>query len=110
MVPQLGNTYFIYLHEITRFGSSNFPLPNHHGRIFQVLSKKYFKFLLSKWVRYDPVRQKSTFLVEDGKNVEKLVYTLDSGIDVRQGKRVGPGKFGIKNKSRALNTHVICSK
>ena len=68
-----------------------------------LVTLQYFKFLLSKWVKYDPVRQKSTFLAEDGKNLEKLVYTLDSGIDVRQGKRVGPGKFGIKNKHRALN-------
>ena len=33
-----------------------------------------------------------------------------SGIDVGQGINVGPGKFGKKNKCRALNTHVICSK
>ena len=31
--------------------------------------------------------------------------TLDSGIDVGQGINVGPGKFGKKNKCRALNTH-----
>ena len=32
--------------------------------------------------------------------------TLASGIDVEQGINVGPGKFGKKNKRRALNTHV----
>ena len=36
--------------------------------------------------------------------------TLASGIDVGQGINVGPGKFGKKNKRRALNTHVLCSK
>ena len=29
--------------------------------------------------------------------------TLESGIDVGQGINVGPGKFGKKNKHRALN-------
>jgi hypothetical protein len=36
--------------------------------------------------------------------------TLASGKDVGQGINVGPGKFGKKNKRRALNTHVLCSK
>ena len=31
------------------------------------------------------------------------VFTLESGIDVRQGINVGPGKFGKNNKRRALN-------
>ena len=35
---------------------------------------------------------------------------LASGIDVGQGINVGPGKFGKKNKRRALNTHALCSK
>ena len=38
------------------------------------------------------------------------MYTLASGIDVGQGINVGPEKFGKKNKRRALNTHVLCSK
>ena len=32
-----------------------------------------------------------------------LLSTLASGIDVGQGINVGPGKFGKKNKRRALN-------
>ena len=32
-------------------------------------------------------------------------YNLDSRIDVRQGIKVGPGKFDKKNKHRALNKH-----
>ena len=36
--------------------------------------------------------------------------SLDSGIDVGQGINVGPGKFVKKNKRRALNTLVLCSK
>ncbi len=36
--------------------------------------------------------------------------TLESGIDVGQPINVGPGIFGKKNKHRALNTHVLCSK
>ena len=36
--------------------------------------------------------------------------TLAPGIDVGQGINVGSGKFGKKNKRRALNTHVLCSK
>ena len=32
--------------------------------------------------------------------------TLASGIDLGQEINVGPGKFGKKNKRRALNTHV----
>ena len=36
-----------------------------------------------------------------------LLSTLESGIDVGQGINVGPGKFGKKNKRRALNTHVL---
>ena len=36
--------------------------------------------------------------------------TLASGIDVGQGINIGPGKFGKKNKRRAFNTHVLCSK
>ena len=34
--------------------------------------------------------------------------TLASGIDLGQGINVEPGKFGKKNKRRALNTHVLC--
>ena len=37
-------------------------------------------------------------------------FTLESVIDVGQGISVGPGKFDKKNKRRALNTHVLCSK
>ena len=33
----------------------------------------------------------------------KWVPALDSAIDVGQGINVGPGKFGKKNKRRALN-------
>ena len=36
--------------------------------------------------------------------------TLESVIDVGQGISVGPGKYDKKNKRRALNTHVLCSK
>ena len=36
---------------------------------------------------------------------KKIEITLASGIDVGQGINVGPGKFGKKNKRRALNTH-----
>ena len=43
-------------------------------------------------------------------NLNRLTYTLESGIDVGQGINVGPGKFGKKNKRRALNTHVLCSE
>ena len=38
------------------------------------------------------------------------LHTLASGIDIGQGINIGPGKFGKKNKRRALNTHVLCSK
>ena len=47
------------------------------------------------------------------KSVQKIplmIVTLASGIDVGQGINVGPGKFDKKNKRRALNTHVLCSK
>ena len=40
----------------------------------------------------------------------KMRSTLESVIDVGQGISVGPGKFDKKNKRRALNTHVLCSK
>ena len=40
----------------------------------------------------------------------KYTGTLESVIDVGQGISVGPGKFDKKNKRRALNTHVLCSK
>ena len=40
----------------------------------------------------------------------KETFTLESVIDVGQGISVGPGKFDKKNKRRALNTHVLCSK
>ena len=43
-------------------------------------------------------------------NSVRLLITLESRIDVGQGINVGPGKFGKKNKRRALNTHVLCSK
>ena len=39
-----------------------------------------------------------------------LELTLASGIDVGQGINVGLGKFNKKNKHRALNTLVLCSK
>ena len=42
--------------------------------------------------------------------VEQGACTLESVIDVGQGISVGPGKFDKKNKGRALNTHVLCSK
>ena len=35
--------------------------------------------------------------------------TLASGIDVGQRINVGPGKYGKKDKRRALNTHIQCS-
>ena len=42
---------------------------------------------------------------------EKLKWsTLASGIDVGQGINEEPGKFGKKNRCRALNIHVLCSK
>ena len=34
--------------------------------------------------------------------------TLDSGIDVGQEIKVGPGKFGKKNKHGALNKRRVC--
>ena len=36
--------------------------------------------------------------------------TLESVIDVGQGISIGPGRFDKKNKRRALNTLVLCSK
>ena len=39
-----------------------------------------------------------------------LVGTLESVIHVGQGISVESGKFDKKNKRRALNTHVLCSK
>ena len=39
-----------------------------------------------------------------------VARSLNSGIDVGQGINVGPGKFGKKNRRRALNTLVLCSK
>ena len=39
-----------------------------------------------------------------------LPGTLESGIDVGQGIKVGPGKLGKKNKRRALNTPILCSE
>ena len=36
--------------------------------------------------------------------------TLASEKDVGQGINIGQRKFGKKNKRRALNTHVLCSK
>ena len=38
-------------------------------------------------------------MAEDGKNLEKLVHTLDSVIDVGQGINVGHGKFGKNLRS-----------
>ena len=43
-------------------------------------------------------------------NHSEIELTLESGIDVGQLINVGPGKFGKKNKRRALNTHVLCTK
>ena len=48
------------------------------------------------------------------KNIPELkivdyAATLASSIDVGQGINVGPGKFGKKNKCRALNTHFLCT-
>ena len=44
------------------------------------------------------------------KDISTKLTTLESVIDVGQGISVGPGKFDKKNKRRALNTHVLCSK
>ena len=41
---------------------------------------------------------------------DKVQSTLASRIDVGQGINLGPGKFGKKNKCRALYTHDLCSK
>jgi hypothetical protein len=35
--------------------------------------------------------------------ISEILSTLESGIDVRQGINVEPGKFDKKNKYRALN-------
>ena len=55
-----------------------------------------------------------TFLLKVvmGNKLDTIIFTstLASRIDVGQGVNVGPGKFGKKNKRRALNTHVLCSK
>ena len=41
-------------------------------------------------------------------NLRKLIQsTLESGIDVRQGITVGPGKFVEKHKRRALNKRRV---
>ena len=45
-----------------------------------------------------------------GADIFLIASTLASGIDAGQGINVGPGKFGKKNKRRALNTHLLCSK
>ena len=39
-----------------------------------------------------------------------ILPTLASEIDIGQGINIGPGEFVKKNKRRALNTHVLCSK
>ena len=57
-----------------------------------------------------PISFKATKLVDRNLRIMKYIGTLASRIDVGQGINVGPGKFGKKNKRRALNTHVLCSK
>ena len=49
-----------------------------------------FVCLLHSWAKY----------------IVQVHATLESGIDVGQGMNVGPGKFGKKNKGRALNNHL----
>ena len=40
----------------------------------------------------------------------KVVKAFLNIWDIGQGINVGPGKFGKKDKRRALKTHVLCSK
>ena len=61
--------------------------------------------------------QRYTYRARSTLNILVIFYwnfllggTLESVIDVGQGISVGPGKFDKKNKRRALNTHVLCSK
>ena len=54
--------------------------------------------------------EQRTFFFQNIIDKEKTLRTIESGIDVGQLINVGPGKFGKKNKHRALNTHVLCSK
>ena len=51
-----------------------------------------------------------TYLFQNSNVIVSYLNTLESVIDVGQGISVGPGKFDKKNKRRALNTHVLCSK
>ena len=56
------------------------------------------------------MRKINQFLNPFSMNYVAIIATLESGIDVGQLINVGPGKFVKKNKRRALNTHVLCSK
>ena len=52
----------------------------------------------------------STYIHTSTYITSEYVCTLASRIDVGQGINVGSGKFGKKNKRRALNTQVLHSK
>ena len=39
------------------------------------------------------------------KKIRNTLHTLESVIDVGQGISIGPGRFGKKNKRRALNKY-----
>ena len=57
---------------------------------------------LSGW---DFVKKKLSFLTDFLSG-----DTLDTRIDAGQGINIQHGKFDKKNKRRALNSHILCSK
>ena len=60
---------------------------------------------------YGPsISRLTKLIIQSGHKQKNDQNTLESVIDVGQGISVGPGKFDKKNKRRALNTHVLCSK
>ena len=54
--------------------------------------------------------EKKTICMYLIKRIWLFLSALASRIEIGQGISVGPGKLGKKNKSRALDTHVLCSK
>jgi hypothetical protein len=74
-------------------------------------SNQFFRNLWIKPQIYIYKNQNKLFLIKTETDLNFQVFsTLESVIDVGQGISEGPGKFDKKNKRRALNTHVLCSK
>ena len=88
---QIQLMYFPATYQPTTHLARNTIIHSVEKHIFLLKCTWYVSFML-----FQSILQVSPY-------IENMIPTLESGIEVGQGINVRPGKFGKKNKRRALN-------